>query len=288
MMDVFQKPNPPRQVRQEVWDAAATLADHGFALPAIVSKVMEAAGPQIEAQSVLEIPPHGRTFWASMAKALAWGLAADLGLLVAESVGARPVPAVKLTIYLGVVIWSLVFGVVAANNKVRQRRVRLSNENRALVERLAQEAARFVWSSEVPGDWRPLGPSPEGLAAIDETVPTAWLRRFGVATGQMVGALSDGSEQSLRRSIRSARGLPVAAFVAEPGVFADPARRLADDCGVALFTVGGAGLHPMSEVASATLDAYGDRHTVESPAGQLLSGWARAGPTRSAQLQNTR
>lgn len=276
--------SPPRQVRQEVWDAAAALADQGRALPSIVSEVMEVAGPQIEAQSVLEIAPHGRTFWFSLAKAFAWGLAADIGLLVAESVGARPVPALKIAIYLGVLVWSLVFGVVAANNKVRQRRTRVSIQNRALIERLAQDAARYVWAAEVPGDWEPLGPAPHGRSAKDGTVPDAWLSRFGLARGQARAVITDGSDESLRRALRDASGGPVVAFTREPGAFSPTARRLADDAGVAAFVIAGGELTAASGPAVRTLRAYRVGQGPVSPAQIILDGWAGSAPARAAGL----
>jgi hypothetical protein len=263
-------------MRQETWDLAALLADRGTELPAIITQVLEVAGPQIEAQSVLEIRPHGRTFWSSLARVVAWGIVADLGLLVAESLGARPVPVLKVAIYAGVLLWALGFGVIAGNSKVHQRRNRVGSTNRVLVERLAQAAAHYVWAAQVPGDWQPLGPVPIGGLSQGDTAASAWLRRFGVPPAAVIGLIVDGTLAGLSKAIRDHPGVPVALFVQEPGVFTDEARSAADLDGIALFVVGAEGLHAMSAVASSTLRAYRSGSGRAGPKEELLRGWSMA------------
>ena len=266
-------------MRQQAWDTAAELATQGVDLPSIVSRVLYAASPRIDQETVRAVPSRGRTFWATMATALVWVVAVYVTFSVFESAGTHAVPALKLTIYLGVLVWAVGFGIVAANHKVRERRTRVGAAKRAALEQLARSAAAHVWASEVPGAWQPLGPAPV-WSASDETMPTAWIRRLGLAPGQASAALVDGTEGALRRLLRSPDGTPVVLFVGEPGFFTDDARDLADAAGVALFVAGRPGLVAMSAVASSVLAAYRQGGQT-SPADLLTRAWAAARSDRA-------
>ncbi len=277
-------PVPPSRLPQQVWDGAAKQALDAAMPGAIVAAALDTAGPRIEAESLRDIPAHGRTFWWSMAKAVGWGLAVLTSLLVIGSFGARPVPILRVAIYLGVSIWTVAFGVIAGNQKVHERRVREVATKRAEVERVAQDAARYVWADQVPGDWQPLGPPPEALSPHDERVPTAWLRRFGLADGQAVAAVVDGTGPALRQAVAAARGLPTVLFLPVPGCYSDEAKSVADACGIALFVVGRLGLQAMSQPAAKALKAYLDPASSAGPGGELLAGWVAAEPTRGQAL----
>lgn len=246
---------PPPSTRQEAWDTAARLASQGVELPTIVSKVLYAASPRIDQEAVKAVPARGRTFWVTMATAMAWVLAVYVTFLVFESAGTHAIPALKLAIYLGVAVWAIGFGILASNHKVRERRSRVGTAKRAALERLAQDAAQHVWASEVPGDWKPLGPAPT-WATADADLAAAWLRRFGAGPGDVAGLLVDGSPAALHGALRLHPAIPVVLFVRDPGTFADESRELAESVGAALFVVARQGLLPMSPVASAALDAY--------------------------------
>lgn len=274
-------PSPPEKLLQQVWDAAAKMAQRGVPLGEIVSKAVATSGPQIDAELVLAIPSRGRTFWASFGKALAWGAAAEFSLLVVGSLGARPVPLLKFAIFSGVLIWAIAFGVMAGNHKVRDRRLSAGAGKLAEVERIAQDAAGHVWATQIPGKWQPLGPAVDTALAVDPAVPAAWLRRFGVAADEAIGSLVDGSVQSLRDRVRAGRGTPVVLFVRDPGVYTDEARAVADVYGVALFVAGRQGLHAMSHVGSLALRAYQNPASTEGPVRVLLAEWAAAATGRS-------
>lgn len=265
---------PPPSTRQEAWDTAARLASQGAELPTIVSKVLYAASPKIDQEAARAVPARGRTFWVTMTTALVWVFAVYVTFLVFESAGTHAVPALKLAIYGGVAVWAVGFGVLAANYKVRERRTRVGSAKRAALEALAQDAAQHVWSSEIAGDWGPLGPAPSASTG-DAELPGAWLRRFGAAPGVAAGLLVDGSRTAVRAALRDHRAVPVALFLRDPGTFADDARELAEAAGVALFVVGRTGLLPMSPVASAALDAY-RRSGSSSPAEVLVRARSRA------------
>ena len=271
---------PPPSARQEAWDTAAQLASQGLALPVIVDKVLYAASPRIDAETAKAVPARGRTFWVTMATALVWLLAVYITFLVFESAGTHAVLALKLAIYCGVLLWALGFGVVAGNHKVRERRVRVGAAKRAAVERLAKDAARHVWASEIPGSWEPLGPAPVWSTA-DKDLPTGWWRRFGGAPGEAVPLLVDGSESAVRSAVAAHRNAPVVLFLREPGTFPDGAREFADDSGIALYIAGRDRLLPMSAVASSALQAYERPAGTDSPAQVVLRAWSRAGSMRS-------
>ncbi len=265
---------PPPSARQEAWDTAATLASQGLELPTIVSKVLYAASPRIDQEAAKAVPARGRTFWVTMATALVWVVAVYVTFVVFESAGTHAVPALKMAIYFGVAVWALGFGILAANHKVRERRTRVGTAKRAALESLAQDAAQHVWSSEVPGNWQPLGPAPS-WSTNDADLPGAWLRRFGAAPGAVAGVLVDGSAAALRSAVRLHPGVPVALFVREPGTFSDETRELAEAAGTALFVIGRAGPVPMSPVASAALAAY-QRASSGSPADVMGRARSRA------------
>ena len=281
-------PAPPSRLLQQVWDGAARQATDAAPLSAIVAGALDTAGPRIQAESLRAVPAHGRSFWWSMAKAVGWGLAAVGSLLIVGSLGARPVPILKVAIVLGVLVWAVFFGVIAGNQRVRDRRAREVWARRTEVERVAQEAARYVWAHQVPGSWQPLGPPPEGSSPSDEGLPTAWLRRFGVVDGQALGFLIDGTEGGLRRAVEAGRGVPAVLFVPVPGSYSDAAKSIADECGVALFVVGRLGLQSMSSAASRALKAYLDPASSAGPAGELLAGWADAASGRDQALAASR
>jgi hypothetical protein len=256
----------------------------GEPLAQIQAAAVDFAGPRIDAEAARTVPAHGRVFWWSMSRSIGWGAAAAGSLLVIGSFGARPVPVLKVAIFVGVLLWAVGFGLFAANQRVRERRRRIRDDQRGEVSRLAQEAARYVWAAEVPGDWQPLGPDPEATAGNDMTLPTAWLRRFGATDADAVGRFVDGTEASVRRAVGAARGAPVVLFVAEPGFFTDHARGVADACGIALFVVGRIGLLPMSRAASDAIRTYRDPTAIGGPVGGLLSSWAKAAKTRDSAL----
>ncbi len=278
---------PPADLRQEAWDTAATLASQGLELPVVVSKVLYAAGPRIDLEAAKAVPPRGRTFWVTMATALVWVVAVYLTFVVFESGGTHAVPALKLAIYIGVLVWAVGFGVVAANHKVRERRGRVGAARRAVVEELARDAARRVWASQVAGSWQPLGPAPVGPAAVADTAPAAWLRRFGSAPGDAVPLLVDGTKDALLAALRSHPGRLVVPFVREPGFFSDAARELAEEFGIALFVFGRSGLVAMSGVASAVLKAYQSAED-RGPAEELARAWAGADRPSRAPLRRVR
>lgn len=265
---------PPPSARQEAWDTAARLASQGLELPTIVSKVLYAASPRIDQETVKAVPARGRTFWVTMATAMAWVLAVYVTFLVFESAGTHAIPALKLAIYVGVAVWAIGFGILASNHKVRERRSRVAAAKRAEMERLAKDAAQHVWSSQVAGEWKPLGPAP-GWATADADLPAAWLHRFGAGPGAVAGLLVDGSTAALRGALRSRPTGPVVLFVRDPATFADDTRELAESTGTALFVVARSGLLPMSPVASAALDAY-RRPGASSPAEVLARARSRA------------
>lgn len=274
-------PSPPEKLLQQVWDDAARMAQRGVALGEIVSKAVVTSGPQVDAELVLAIPSRGRTFWASLGKALAWGAAAEFSLLVIGSLGARPVPVLKFAIFGGVLIWAVAFGVMAGNHRVRDRRSSIGAARLAEVERVARDAAGHVWETQVPGKWHPLGPAVDTALDVDQAAPAAWLRRFGVAADDAIGSLVDGTAQSLRDRVRAGRGTPVVLFVRDPGVYTDEARSMADVYGVALFVAGRQGLHAMSHVASLVLRAYQNPASTEGPVRVLLAEWSAAATGRS-------
>ena len=272
---------PPPSARQEAWDTAAQLAADGLALPVIVSKVVYAASPRIDQETGKAIPARGRTFWVTMATAMAWMIAVYLTFLFFDSTATHAVAGLKVAIYLGVLVFAVGFGIVASNDHVRERRTRVRTAKRAEVERIAQDAAQHVWSSEVPGVWRPLGPAPV-WATVDSVLPTAWWRRFGGASGTALPVLVDGSEPAVRGAIAANHGVAVVFFVREPGTYGDRVREWADVAGIGLFVVGRAGLVAMSSVATAALRAYQRSGGTDSPAEVLLRGWLPAGAPRSS------
>ncbi len=281
-------PVPPSRLLQQVWDGAAKQATDGAETAAIVASALDTAGPRIAAEALRTVPARGRTFWWSMAKAVGWGAAAIVSLLVIGSFGARPVPILKVAIYAGVVIWAVSFGVFAGNQKVRERRVREVAGRRAEIERVAQDAARYVWAHQVPGSWQPLGPPPDTSSPDDERLPDAWLRRFGLGGGEAGGVWADGTQAGLRQAIAAARGLPAVLFVAVPGSYSDDAKAVADTCGVALFVIGRLGLQAMSHVASRALKAYLDPASTAGPGSEVLAGWSGAAAARGLVLAGTR
>lgn len=265
---------PPPSARQEAWDTAARLASQGLELPTIVSKVLYAASPRIDQETVKAVPARGRTFWVTMATAMAWVVAVYVTFLVFESAGTHAIPALKLAIYLGVAVWAVGFGILASNHKVRERRTRVGAAKRTELERLATDAAQHVWASEVPGDWQPLAPAPT-WATPDAQLAQAWLSRFGAVPGQIAGGLGNGSAAGLQAALRQHPGVPVAMFVRDPGTFSDETRELAEASGTALFVIGRSDLLPMSPVASAALAAY-RRPGSRSPADVLTRARSRA------------
>ncbi len=285
-----------RTVRlQQVWDSAAGMALRGVALSDIVGRLLEISGPEIERESVLDVPARGQAFWGSMAKSLAWGLAAEIALLFIGSLSPQPLPALKVIICVAVLVWAVAFGALAANGRVREMRRQAIAAKRKGVERLARDAAGQVWSAQVPGQWRPLGPpvkappvtaQPDAVAhagrrvTSDDALVTAWLRRFAVDVGDAAGSVVDGTLESLEQAIRNSRGLPVVLFVPEPGHFADDARTQAESWGVALFVIGSGRLHAMSPVASAALRSYADPSATQGPVRDIQAGWAAAAANR--------
>ena len=116
--------SPPSRLFQQIWDAAATRASQGEPLAQIQAAAVEFAGPRIDAEATRTVPAHGRAFWWSMSRSIGWGAAAVGLLLVVGSFGGRPVPALKVAIFLGVLLWAVFFGVFAGNQRVRERRRR--------------------------------------------------------------------------------------------------------------------------------------------------------------------
>ena len=275
---------PPSRLLQQIWDAAASRASRGEPLTQIQAAAVEFARPRIDAESMRSVPSHGRAFWWSLSRSIGWGAAALGSLLIIGSFGARPVPALKVAIFLGVLLWAVGFGVFVGNQRVRDRRRKIRDTQLVEVARLAQEAARYVWAAQVPGDWQPLGPTPEAGAGDDRMLPTAWLRRFGVTAADAVGTFVDGTEPSVRRAIGTARGVPVVLFATEPGFFTDDARAVADACGIALFVVRRTGLQPMSRAASDAIRNYRDPAASGGPVGGLLASWADAAQSRGSAL----
>ena len=265
---------PPSSARQEAWDTAAKLASQGLELPAIVSKVQYAASLRIDQEAATAVPARGRTFWVTMATAMAWVIAVYVTFVVFESSGNHAVPALKIAIYGGVAVWAIGFGILASNHKVRERRTRVGTAKRAELERLARDAAQHVWAAEVPGTWQPLGPVP-GWTTVDDDLPGAWLRRFGAAPDAVTGVLVDGSLTALRSAVRRRPAGAVAMFVREPGAFSDESRELAESAGIALFVIGRGGPVPMSPVASAVLDSY-RRASSSAPADVMTRANIRA------------
>lgn len=255
------------------------MAFRGLPLADITSRLLEISGPEIERESVADVPTRGQAFWGSMAKSLAWGLAAEIALLFIGSLSPQPLPALKLIICAGVLVWAVAFGALAANGRVREMRRQSIAAKRKGVERLVRDAAGQVWAAQVPGQWRPLGP-PVRLNASDQAAPTAWLRRLGVDVGEAAGSIVDGSQESVDLAIRTSRGLPVVLFVPEPGHFVDDARTQAETWGVALFVIGSGRLHAMSPVASAALKAYSDPAGTHGPVRDILAGWTGAAANR--------
>jgi hypothetical protein len=279
---------PSSRLLQQVWDGAARQATDGADTAAIVARALDTAGPRIAAESQRAVPAHGWTFWSSMAKAVGWGAVAITALLVVGSFGARAVPILKVAIWVGVAVWAIGFGVFAGHQKVRGRRAREVAGKRAEIERVAQDAARYVWAHQVPGSWQPLGPAPETSSPTDGGVLTAWLRRLGLADGQAAASVVDGTETAVRQAIAAARGRPVVLFVPVPGSYTDDAQAVADACGVALFVVGRLGLQGMSRIASRALKAYLDPASTVGPVGEVLAGWAASEPSRDLTMTVSR
>lgn len=290
------------------------MALRGVPLADIVSRLVDISGPEIERESVVDVPLRGQAFWGSMAKSLAWGLAAEIALLFIGSLSPQPLPALKVIICVAVAVWAVAFGALAANGRVREMRRQAIAAKRKGVERLARDAAGQVWAAQVPGFWRPLGPAvrtPAGNApglngrdfiaptanapaggapaanalpgsnhARGAALPTAWLRRFGVDEGEAVGSVVDGTLESVEQVIRSSRGIPVVLFVLGPGHFEDDARTHAERCGVALFVIDSDRLHAMSPVASSAQKTYADPVSTRGPVSDILAGWAAAAANR--------
>jgi hypothetical protein len=259
------------------------MAFRGVALSDIVARLLDISGPDIERESVIDVPARGREFWASMAKSLAWGLAAEIALVFIGSLSPQPLPVLRVIICGAVLVWAIAFGALAANGRVREMRRQAIAAKRKGVERVARDAAGEVWSVQVPGQWRPLGPpvkTGEATKSNADAAPTAWLRRFGVDVGEAIGSIVDGSQDAVDLAMRTSHGLPVVLFVPEPGHFTDDARTQAEAWGVALFVIGSGRLHAMSPVASAALKAYADPSGVHGPVRDILSGWSEAAANR--------
>jgi hypothetical protein len=273
---------------QQVWDSAAGMALRGVPLADIVSRLVDISGPEIERESIVDVPARGQAFWASMAKSLAWGLAAEIALLFIGSLSPQPLPALKVIICAAVMVWAVAFGALAANGRVREIRRQAIAAKRKGVERLARDAAGQVWSAQVPGQWKPLGPAVKaaapgvtpGRTTAGDGAPTAWLRRFGVDAGEAAGFLVDGTSESVQRRVQASGGLPVVLFVLAPGFFEDDARTYADRCGVALFVIDSDRLHAMSPVASAVQKTYADPTGTQGPVKDILAGWADGAANR--------
>lgn len=275
----------PRTARlQQTWDSAAGMAFRGLDLADIVARLLDISSPEIERESVVDVPARGRAFWGSMAKSLAWGIAAEVALLFIGSLNTAPLLVLKVIICVGVIVWAIAFGALAANGRVREMRRRAITAKRKGVERLARDAAGQVWAAQVPGKWRPLGPPVKAVQSrtgrSDDMSATAWLRRFGVDVGEAVAVTVDGTAASVDQAILNSRGLPTVLFVAEPGYFSDDARIQAERCGVALFVLGAGRLHAMSPAASAALKAYADPGGTAGPVRELLAEWADATANR--------
>lgn len=263
----------PVGLRRRAEQGASELAGRGVELPVIVAQVLEAVEDQIVREATTAVPPRGRSFWGAMATAMVWGAATDVLLLLFGPSGGGHIPVLKLCFCLGVMTWAVCFGVVAGRHKVRDRRVVGAVVRREAVARVSAEAARHVWSRQVPGSWQPLGAEPDLSVTVDDPVAAAWLRRFGVSYDAALAQVVDGSMDSVRRSVRAARGLPVVLFVAAPGVFADEARTMADLVGMALFAAAPDGLHSMSDVASTVLRGLRDPGATRPPGDAIVSAW---------------
>ena len=263
----------PVGLRRRAEQTASELAGRGVELPVIVAEVLEAVEDQIDREATTAVPPRGRSFWGAMATAILWGAATDVLLLLFGPSGGGHVPVLKLCFCIGVMTWAVFFGVVAGGHKVRDRRVVGAVVRREAVARVSADAARRVWSRQVPGSWQPLGPEPDLLMRVDDSVTTAWLRRFAVAPGAALALVVDGTMTSLRQSVRAAHGIPVVLFVAAPGFFVDEARTLADLVGMALFAAAPDGLHSMSDVASSVLRGLQDPNATQPPGDAIVTAW---------------
>ena len=284
---------PPASPFQHVWDDAARMADDGAELTSIVSTALSNANAQIEVDSLAAVPAHGRAFFSTLGKALAWAVLLDVCVLGIGSFGAGPLSVVRLIICVVALVWAVAFGTLAANQRVQRGRIRVAAAARTVVSRIAEEAAGLVWSSQIPGSWRPLGPpvvgtSDSGRSAADETTATRWLRRFGGA-GDAAGAqLTDGTPTDLLRIVKRARGVPVVLFALPDAPYSDSTRTLADEYGVALFRLGSPDLLPGNTVSSQVWAAYRDPAATEPPIEIVRRRWLAAEPARRSPTSASR
>ena len=273
-------PEPSSSPFQHIWDDAAKMAAGGVELAVIVSSSLSNANAQIEVDSLAAVPAHGRDFFSTLGKALAWAVLLDVCVLGLGSFGAGPLNAVRLIICVVALVWAVAFGTLAANQRVQRSRIHVAATSRTVVSRIAEEAAGLVWSAQIPGSWRPLGPPVELLPAPartnrttpDDTVAQRWLRRLGGSSEATVARVTDGTPEDLRRIVRQARGIPVVLFSPD-GVFADGTPALADVQGIALFGLAGGNLLPSNVIASEIWAAYKDRATTEPPASAIHRHW---------------
>ncbi len=257
---------------QRVWDDAALLAHRGQPLTEIVSRMVDNTSPDVSAGVLAAVPRYGRTFWVSMIKTLL-AAAVMIGLLLFMKSFARPLPGLTAVLCTVIGIVAVAAGTMAGRQRVRNRRLSMGTTQRATVSRVAAEAARAVWTAEVPGSWAPSGPPPDGSLTA-RAVPQAWLRRWGDDGADVPAVTVSGAITDLRAALARQHG-PVVVFVRGSGV--DPEMRsIADERGLAVFRLSGAAVTPASATAEAVWSAYRSAETITPPAELFRQRWQPA------------
>ena len=244
---------------QRVWDDAALLAHRGVPLEEIVTRMLDNSSPDVAEHVAAQVPIHGRTFWVSMIKTLLAACVIVTLLLLIRSF-ARPIPGFTAVICALVAIAAVAIGTMAGHQRVRNRRQRILSSDRTAVGRIADEAARAVWQSEVPGRWAPAGPEPrEDMPRA--SLGTAWMRRWGAdgpAPEVVVADHAAAAVQSLTVSN------PVL-FVGDQALD-DETRSAADRLELAVFSFARTPVTPLSAAAEAIWAAYRSPTTIRPPA----------------------
>ncbi|GGL93456.1 hypothetical protein [Nakamurella endophytica] len=262
-----------RASAQRAWDTAAALAAAGRDRPSVVADVLDVVSRDIDDEVARQVPRRGRVFLLAVAQALAWGVLADVLLLLVGSTGWRSIPWLTTALCVVVLLWSLGFGVVAGRNRVHGRRIRVSHAQQEMFRRIASGACLQVWASQVPGRWQPCGPEPDAGRPV-QSAGRAWLDRFGDEFADVAVTVASGSANRLA-PVLAVPG-PVAVFVPD-GADVDPsAVALAESAGAGIFLVRGARLEPGTTAARDVLAAYRSAANTRPPVGILHDAWRSA------------
>ncbi|WP_157695565.1 hypothetical protein [Nakamurella panacisegetis] len=279
----------PPSPYQHIWDDAARRAAAGEDLSVITAQALSTANAQIEVESLAAVPAHGRAFFTTLGKALAWAALLDVCVLGIGSFGAGPLSAVRLVICVVALVWATAFGILAANQRVQRARIRAGDVARTVVTRIAEQAAGLMWSSQIPGSWTPLGPPVDvQREGRGDSLPVRWLRRLGGSPDLAVLApVETRTPADVRRAVERAGGRPVVFFEQDAFALTSDARSVAEEYGLAVFRVQDTDLLPLTRTASAVWRAYRDPASSEPPAAQFARRFAAATTARVSPTWRT-